>query len=293
MENNNIAFGRQLLYFFLMTLGAFLGAQFIGSAFLHLYTSSNQLIWMQIAQIINSLGCFLVPALWFGHFATHSWLSYNQADNLPPKKMVWLVLLLSFLLLPVISVIAYWNEHIQLPASLSSLEEILKMMENQSNSLIEKMMGNMSWNHLPFLLLLFALIPAICEEFFFRGTLQKIFFNQNKRSGLSILLTAFIFSFIHLQFYGFVPRFLLGIYLGYLFLWSGSLWLPIFAHFLHNSFSVILFLFFKNYYSEGGESINPTDIPHFYWFCLFSIVFIVCGLWRIYRMYRNKKQIET
>ena len=89
-------------------------------------------------------------------------------------------------------------------------------------------------------LLVFAVLAGICEEFLFQGALQPLLMKWTKNPHLGILLTAFIFSALHFQFYGFIPRFMLGVYLGYLFYWSRSLWLPILAHVLHNALSLLV-----------------------------------------------------
>lgn len=84
-----------------------------------------------------------------------------------------------------------------------------------------------------------ALCPAITEEFFFRGALQRLIGKWNPNPHFVIWNAAILFSAFHLQFYGFIPRMLLGAYLGYLLLWTRSIWIPIFAHFINNATAVI------------------------------------------------------
>ena len=86
---------------------------------------------------------------------------------------------------------------------------------------------------------LIALIPAIGEELLFRGVLQQLFTKWTGEAHLAIFISAFLFSAIHLQFFGFLPRFVLGLVLGYMFYWSKNLWLPILAHFTNNAFAII------------------------------------------------------
>jgi hypothetical protein len=100
---------------------------------------------------------------------------------------------------------------------------------------------------------LIAFIPALGEELFFRGALQQIF--QNKKNAImAIWLTAFIFSAIHFQFYGFVPRFLLGAFFGYLLVWSGNLWLPVLAHFANNAIAIVFY-----YLKYNGFQVVDID----------------------------------
>jgi membrane protease YdiL (CAAX protease family) len=90
-------------------------------------------------------------------------------------------------------------------------------------------------------ILIIAIIPALGEELLFRGVIQKELSKWSGKVHLSIWITAFLFSAMHLQFLGFFPRFLIGGLLGYMFYWSGSIWLPILAHFVNNGVAVILY----------------------------------------------------
>ncbi len=109
-------------------------------------------------------------------------------------------------------------------------------------------------------LLMIAILPAIGEEFFFRGILQRLFSEWFKNIHVAIFITAFIFSAIHFQFFGFFPRFLLGLYLGYLFYWSGNLWIPIVVHFINNALVVILAYISANGYADiDYETFGSTN----------------------------------
>ena len=105
-------------------------------------------------------------------------------------------------------------------------------------------------------LVIIALTPAIAEEFIFRGVFQKIFYGLLRSGHLAVWFTAFLFSTLHFQFFGFIPRFILGLVFGYLFFWSGTLWLPVISHFVNNAFPVVLV------YIEGIDKLNaPIDVP--------------------------------
>jgi membrane protease YdiL (CAAX protease family) len=85
-----------------------------------------------------------------------------------------------------------------------------------------------------------AVLAGVSEELLFRGVLQNIILKTTKNPHLAIWFTAFTFSFIHFQFYGFVPRMLLGALFGYLYFWTKSLWIPMFAHIVNNGFTLIM-----------------------------------------------------
>jgi membrane protease YdiL (CAAX protease family) len=102
-------------------------------------------------------------------------------------------------------------------------------------------------------LLVVALIPAIGEEFLFRGALMRILGAWIKKPHLVVWITAFIFSAFHFQFYGFFPRLLLGAFLGYVYLYSGNIWVPITAHFLNNGLAVVMEYLSKNNVVQFNE----------------------------------------
>ena len=134
-----------------------------------------------------------------------------------------------------------------------------------------------------------ALVPALAEEFFFRGAIQHFLSSVLKNKHIVVIITAFIFSVIHFQFYGFIPRFLLGIYLGYLAIWSGKLFLPILAHFMHNSLS-LLFDYLSKKNDGVNEEITMSQIPGIVPIFLISLAIVIFG---IYKINKSQKTINA
>src|SRR5690606_9250818 len=125
-----------------------------------------------------------------------------------------------------------WNESLSLPASLKGIEEWMRLQEDSMAELTERMV---MVDKVPLLLLnivVMAILPAVAEEFFFRCNLMHIIQRMARNHHISIWLTAIIFSAIHFQFYGFVPRMLFGAFFGYLFFLTQIIWLPVFASFV-------------------------------------------------------------
>ena len=239
-----------------------------------------QIHYYWLTQLIGSLGTWLVPALLFSFLATGTVYTYSNADKTPKLKAVCLVILMAVALLPVVGVLAYWNEQVHLPAALSQVEEIMRQMEESSNKVLELMISAQgTWALLANILILGAL-PALCEEFFFRGAMQPLFEKWTGNKHIAIIVTAFIFSAIHFQFLGFVPRFLLGIYLGYLFVWSRSIWLSATAHFLHNSLSVI----FTYYTTQQGIDTDNMQLTPYIPLIITSVFVLASGIFFLYKM---------
>ncbi len=200
--------------------------------------TSDPVTAIRISQTFATIGTFLLPALLFAYCQNRQWFDYNAANRRPNTSMVNIVLLLSITLLPVVSVLSTFNIFI-MPQE-GAVAEFMRDMEEAANHILEMLTSRRSTWDLISNLLVLAVLAGVCEEFLFQGALQPLMTRWTKNPHVGVLVTAFIFSILHFQFYGFIPRFALGVYLGYLFYWSRSLWLPILAHVLHNALSILV-----------------------------------------------------
>ena len=280
----------QLIVLALFMLGGMLVFSSLGTLIVmllyhtpNMLEASDPVTAIRITQALTTIGAFLVPALLFAYCQNRQWFDYNAATRRPNQTMVNMVLILSVTLLPVVGVLSAFNQSI-MPQE-GSVAEFMRDMEEAANHILELVTSQRSSWDLISNILVFAVLAGICEEFFFQGSLQPLLMNWSKNPHVGILLTALIFSALHFQFYGFIPRFLLGVYLGYLFYWSRSLWLPILAHVLHNALSIMVD------YTLQGRGINTdnmqyTDVhgslPTAAACALISAMAIVY-IWRIYR----------
>jgi membrane protease YdiL (CAAX protease family) len=167
----------------------------------------------------------------------------------------------------------------------------MKLKEAQMAEMTKQLLVMKSIPVLLINLLMLAIIPAVGEEFIFRGCLQKIFGRWIGNYHIAIWITAIIFSGIHFQFYGFMPRMLLGALFGYLLVWSGSLWLPILAHFMNNGVAVVTAYVFQ----QQGKPLelmyesDPASQPVF----IASIAVMAVLLWYFYNYSFKLKEINT
>ena len=164
----------------------------------------------------------------------------NSNKGLPSATSFILVFLIFVLTAPFIGYLGSINENIQLPAAFSALEEMMKSMEEATAKVTEFLTTTTHWSQLLANLIVVGVFAGVGEELIFRGLLQRKLLKGLGNHHLAIWIAAFLFSAIHFQFYGFFPRLVLGVLFGYLFVWSGNLWIPIFAHTLNNSVAVIL-----------------------------------------------------
>ena len=157
-----------------------------------------------------------------------------------------------------------WNLNIELPGVLSGLEDLLKMFEENAKKLTEQLLQFDNMGQFILALVVIAIIPAIGEELLFRGILQNLLINISRNIHIAIWVSAFLFSAIHLQFFGFIPRMLLGALFGYLYFWSGNLLYPMVAHFINNGFTLLMIYLYRsdviNFDVEQTESISITMV---------------------------------
>ncbi|MEP7168064.1 MAG: CPBP family intramembrane glutamic endopeptidase, partial [Bacteroidota bacterium] len=200
-----------------------------------------------------------------------------------------LVIIILFASMPFINWMIEINGYLKLPSFLSQLEQWMKNSEDEAAKLTEAFLAGTSITSLLTNLFIVALLPALGEELFFRGIMQKLFSQMTKNNHIAILITATIFSAIHLQFYGFLPRMVLGIFLGYLLVWSGSLWLPVLAHFVNNAAAVAFtFLQQQNKISFDPDTVGTNSDEKIMLLTSIAVTFSL-----IYLVFKKEKKKEV
>ena len=243
---------------------------------------------LKIAQLIQSVGMFVIPPLIMAYLWSSKPLSYLQLNRLPNTKSTLYAIVIMLIAIPFINLLAQLNQEISLPAFMATIEAQMKAAELQIAELTEKMLNVKSMDALAFNILLIAIIPAIGEELFFRGIIQKIL-SERRNIHLAIWISAFIFSAIHLQFYGFFPRLLLGAFLGYLLFWSGNLWLPVIAHFTNNAMAVVFYyLKFNGVQVFDFETIGSGNT---WWVGVISGILVIIGVYFIRKQFLSEKRV--
>jgi membrane protease YdiL (CAAX protease family) len=166
----------------------------------------------------------------------------------PLRQAWWLgaAALLILVSVPMQSALVAWNANVHFPAFLHEFEQWARAMENQAAGLTKFLTEFTTPARLLVGLLVIAVTPAIAEELVFRGVIQRNLVRWFNSRHVGVWLTAALFSAVHLQFFGFVPRFLLGLILGYLYEWSGSILVPMAAHFTQNAFQLLLLYLAQN-----------------------------------------------
>ncbi len=217
------------------------------------------------------VGLTIIPLLfWMGvdMRKISSWFKEGKIH----LQMLLVVLLVVISFMATNSIFIDWNAHLHFPDSLKSLEEWAHEKEQLAEAVTKFLTGFSDVNQFMVGLLVIAILPAIGEELVFRGMLQPQLHRTFGNIHIAIWTSAIIFSAFHLQFFGFVPRMLLGALFGYLYYWSGNLWMSIFAHFVNNGFSVLML-----YLRQQGTvemDVESTDVAPWQAVIGFTILFI-------------------
>lgn len=212
-------------------------------------------------QAISHLCSYLVPVLAYWYLVEKRRWADFQTKPVGAVSGLWIGLLSVIAILPVNQLIIDWNQHLPLPTLLGAVGEWMQRKEQESNLLTAQLVAFSSVHQLLIAVGVIGFIAATGEEIFFRGVIQRTLMAWTANAHLSIWLAAILFSAAHFQFYGFFPRLVLGVLFGYLYDWSGNLWVAIWAHLINNSLIVITL------YSQQlmGHSLDSTGIDTTTW----------------------------
>jgi membrane protease YdiL (CAAX protease family) len=239
----------QLLYLLLLAIGGLVIFAVIGFVVIYfvygmpgikstLVSDMNNIGPFKILLVAQQIGLFLAPAI-FLNIVERKKISGFYGLSMPKASLLGLVAVLSLCWMPIMGLVNEWNQAMVFPDFLKGIEKWMREMEDQNAETTEAILKMNGPVDLLVNLLVIAVTPAICEEFIFRGALQRTVFRLKSNPHVAIWLSAIIFSTIHFQFYGFIPRMLLGAAFGYIYFFTGSIWYAVFAHFLNNAFAVI------------------------------------------------------
>ena len=259
-----------LVLFFIIAVGAMVGLAFVGV--------SQDSLWLQaLNQILVFGGAAVVFALLF-YGNPVEYLKLRLPERLWRKLLGAMLILVC--LVPVSDWLGLVNESWHLPQGLSLLEEKLRQMEADSQLLLERYFSDRSVGGFLINVFVLALLPALCEELLFRGAMQQVLTSWTRNHHAAIFITAALFSLFHGEVFLFLPRFVLGLALGYLFFYGGSLWINSAVHFVNNLMAIALY-----YLAEGGF-VDPQAAESFnspWYLALVGLAGAVFVFWLTFR----------
>ncbi|UBM62432.1 CPBP family intramembrane metalloprotease [Candidatus Sulfidibacterium hydrothermale] len=244
--------------------------------------------FLYLFQLINQIGVFFLLPFLFAYLFSNNSKLYLRLNN-PSLPFIIAAGIIIFTILPFINWIGDINQQMSFPDWLSGVGEWMKAKENQADKLTLFFLSVSNVKGLFLNILIIGLIPALGEELLFRGLLQRLFNEWTRHVPLGVILTAFVFSAIHLQFFGFLPRFVLGLILGTLLEITQSLWVPVFSHFVNNTTLVVLYYL----HNKGLITIEPEHFGsmHHFFPVLLSLLFTLALL--VWMAQKQKKRKTT
>lgn len=246
---------------------------------------SDRPFFLYALLVASSFGTFLLPALvlqklepYFSYFPSEErkkWLAYG----------VSVAFLFAFG--PIMQLIGEANMQMSLPDGWKGIEQWMRAQEQSMATLTERIVMVDRWELLIANIVVMAMMPAIAEEYFFRGSLMHIIQRIVKNCHITVWLSAIIFSAIHFQFFGFFPRMILGVFFGYMFVWTQNIWIPILAHFVNNAAVTVLAFV----YSRQGKTYADLQTYESYSIFVYigSFILTVVLGWCFYKISKVRK----
>jgi len=248
--------------------------------------SPENMFKVKLYQGLASLSIFGLPSVLFMYLYKNNYDFYEKfQSNKIPFILYSIALLIAFS--PIVFFTAEWNQKMQLPEMFSSIEMMMRNMEDKAASITEQFLTMHNLTDVILNVIIIGFIPGIVEELMFRGCFQNIFYKMTQQKHLAIWLAAFLFSAIHFQFYGFVPRMLLGALFGYVYFSTKSIWIPIAMHVFNNSFQVIM-----AYFNPEILGKSDKDVPHIAWYAALCSAIISLFIYRAIKN-ENKQAISA
>lgn len=249
--------------------------------------SNTQVYALKIFQLLSSLGRFILIPVFFLYLINAPLITSTGLNKSVHARQIFLIILIMISATGVIGFIYEWNQNIQLPAAMEEAEKLMRRLETQAQLQTDAFLNTTNIGGLLLNIFIIGIVASVGEEFLFRGVLQRLILTHTQKVHLAVWSAAFIFSFIHLQFFGFFPRLILGAIVGYLYAWSGSLWSAIIAHFVNNTGAVIA------YYLLNKEIISEQVAEPTGWVqAIISLPLLIFFIFLYNRSVRNGKRLD-
>lgn len=230
---------------------------------------------MRILTVLQDIIVFIVPAVGTAMLVTKRPDKLLAIDRRPPLIPTLLAIATLLVSIPAMNRVIALNESIELPQNIA---QTLKDMEAGAAGMIAAVTGPHTIPNLIMTILIVGIMAGLSEELLFRGCLQRLLTTGGISPHAAIWIGAFVFSLLHLQFYGFIPRMLLGAFFGYLLWWTGSVWVPVILHITNNTFFLV-----EQYRNFGAENAQATATDSNLILVAVSALLTAFGLYLIHR----------
>ncbi len=303
-QSRQLSPAMQLLLFFAISIGIILLGYLIGAlAVIVIYgldtlmqlaqlnlSNPDTINALWILQIISTTIPLFIAPVFFAYVIVKNPQNYlRPALNFSPMLIV-LVFFIMFMSSPLIELLTNINQKMVLPSPFKSVQVWMREKEDTAQKLTTILLQMKTFGSMIKNVILVGLLTAIAEEFMFRGVIQTILTRWTKNQHTAVWITAVLFSSFHMEFFGFLPRMMLGALLGYLVVWSGSIWPAVWGHFINNGTAVVV----TYLYQHKKIKVNPDEQHMFnYSAYLFSLIIVLFLLFMYKKLATDKKQLQA
>ena len=279
-------------FFILTPFGILIAVPFIdGNIFtamgnMELAKTPQDIALLKYFQIISQIAIFIASSFFFALLVNKRPLSFFTLNKSPKINLIVIAIVIGFVSSPFLNWVMELNYRLHLPSAFAFLEDWMRQMEIDATKLTEIFLSGNGWSTLLVNLLMMSVLAGLGEDLLLRGIVQPLFIRITKNAHLGIWLAAALFSLMHFQFFGFIPRMLLGALFGYYYYWSRNLWIPIIAHILNNGV-IVVYAFFSGTTeiapNMGEFNVDNNPITLFTILSILLSVFLsIAGLWFFY-----------
>jgi len=240
---------------------------------------------MRILTVLQDIVVFIVPAVATAVLVTRRPAGLLAIERRPAPQPTLIAVITMLVAVPAMNSLIAFNEAIPLPPDIANA---LRGMEESAAGMIEAVTGPHDIPNLLMTILIVGIMAGLSEELLFRGCLQRLLSCGGMNHHAAIWLAAAVFSLLHLQFYGFFPRMVLGAFFGYLLWWTGSVWVPVIIHALNNTFYLI-----EQYRAFGLPEASETAGDGNLLMVVASLLLTAAGIYAIHRITHKKDDLST
>lgn len=286
----NMGFWGRSLALIILTLFMLILSILFGGVFSVVFFGQDSVVHQDVPvllflHIFTSVIAFVGTPLLFASICIPQKIPQALCFSSRPKALSMLICMLAMMVsAPLVSYLEEINLSMTLPESMQGIEQWMREREDAARVITEKFTNTSSLGGLAINILALAIVPAVGEELYFRAVVQRNILEHTTPIGkyISAIIAAIIFSAIHLQFFGFLPRMVLGVLLGIMLVITNNIWCSVFAHFVNNAMAVL-----GAFVMARGAGMEVSQYSCSLWAAIGSMI-LCAGL--LYLLYKIEKK---
>jgi len=257
----------------------FYGLNIIQEILAQQITAKNVNAFKILQSLSTPIGLMAIPA-WALALTERKKINAFYSFKKPSFVLLGMILIIMIASMPLMEWFTITNQKMILPDFLKNIEVWMRAMEEAAmQTTIKLITVRNSWDFVINLIVI-AVLPAIGEELMFRGGVQRSLYRAFENHHAAIWIAAILFSAIHMQFYGFIPRMLLGAGFGYLYYYGQSIWYAMAGHFINNAYAVCAAYYMQKHNIPLERADEPLGFP---WYGYLISAIITIALFKFFK----------